>query len=390
MHIVDISALYSPTGGGIRTYTRHKLLAAERLGHELTIVVPGADDRIEVTSPRVRLVSIPSPRFPLDRSYFYFESDAVIHAALDRWQPDFVEASSPWGSATAVAEWPGSAPRSLIMHAEPLSAWAYRWFEGVASHKTIDRGFDWFWRHLRRLDARMDLVVSAAPSLTNRLRGGGLQRVETIPMGVEPGIFSPAHRDPALRARLLARCELPETATLLLGSGRFSPEKRWPMIIAAAAAAGYNRPLGLCIIGDGHARASVVRAAGENPHVQLLAPLTDRHEFARLMASADLLVHGSSAETFGMVQAEARASGLPMVVPDQGAAFDQRVTGQALAYVTGDAASAAGAIGAAIDGLPALRAAAVLAAPGVRKMDRHFEDLFGAYEQIASGARRAA
>jgi alpha-1,6-mannosyltransferase len=390
VHIVDISALYSPTGGGIRTYTRHKLRAAERLGVGLTVVVPGADDRVEATSPRVRLVSIPSPRFPLDRSYFYFESDAVIHAALDRYAPDFVEASSPWGSATAVAEWPGRAPRSLIMHAEPLSAWAYRWFEGVASHKTIDRGFDWFWRHLRRLDARVDLVVSAAPSLSKRLIDGGLLRVETIPMGVEPGIFAPVLRDPALRARLLARCELPETATLLLGSGRFSPEKRWPLVIAAAMAAGYSRPLGLCIIGDGHARASVVRAAGENPHVQLLAPLGERSEFARLMASADLLVHGSSAETFGMVQAEARASGLPMVVPDEGAAFDQAVPGQALTYVTGDAASAASMIGAAIDTLPALRQAATASAPAVRQMDRHFEELFAAYEQLVSGARRAA
>ncbi|GGD98193.1 glycosyl transferase [Polymorphobacter glacialis] len=384
MHIVDISALYSPTGGGIRTYTRHKLRAAVRLGHELTVIVPGADDSVEAFGPRARLVNIPSPRFPLDRSYFYFDSDAVIHDALDAWRPDFVEASSPWGSATAVAEWRGAAPRALIMHAEPLSAWAYRWFEGVASHKTIDRGFDWFWRHLRRLDAAFDLVISAAPSLTERLAGGGMLRVETIPMGVEPGIFSPAHRDPALRARLLERCGLPEDATLLLGSGRFSPEKRWPMVIAGAESAGLDRPLGLAIIGDGHARASVVRAAGENPHVQLLAPIGNRAEFARLMASADLLVHGSSAETFGMVQAEARASGLPMVVPDSGAAFDQLVPGQGMAYVTGDAASAASAIGAAIDELPALRAASAAAAPGVRTMDRHFEALFGAYEGIAA------
>lgn len=390
MHIVDISALYSPTGGGIRTYTRHKLRAAVRLGHELTVVVPGTDDTVETFGPKARLVNVPSPRFPLDRSYFYFDSNASIHGALDRWRPDFVEASSPWGSATAVAEWQGTAPRALIMHAEPLSAWAYRWFEGVASHKTIDRGFDWFWRHLRRLDAVFDLVVSAAPSLTERLVGGGMHRVETIPMGVEPGIFSPAHRDPALRARLLARCGLPEDATLLLGSGRFSPEKRWPMVIAGAEAAGYDRPLGLAIIGDGHARASVVRAAGENPHVQLLAPLSDRAEFARLMASADLLVHGSSAETFGMVQAEARASGLPMVVPDSGAAFDQLVRGQGLAYVTGDAASAASAIGAAIDQLPALRAAATAAAPAVRTMDRHFEALFAAYEGIATRRRLVA
>jgi alpha-1,6-mannosyltransferase len=390
MHIVDISALYSPTGGGIRTYTRNKLRAAERLGIELTVIAPGADNSVEHVSANARLVNIRSPRFPLDRSYFYFESDAVIHDALDRHRPDFVEASSPWGSATAVAEWSGSAPRALVMHADPLSAWAYRWLEGVVSRKTIDRGFDWFWRHLRRLDAGFDSVICASPSLASRLTAGGLTHVQTVPMGVEPGIFSPQHRDPALRARLLARCDLPETATLLLGVGRFSPEKRWPLIIAGAAAAGYSRPLGLVLVGDGHGRGPVLRAVGQNPHIHLVSPISDRGEMARLMASSDLLVHGASAETFGMVQAEARASGLPIVVPDEGGASDQVVAGQGLRYVAGDAASAAFVIGEAIAQLPALRAATVLAAPGVRTMDQHFDDLFAGYQQLAQETRRAA
>jgi alpha-1,6-mannosyltransferase len=390
VHIVDISALYSPNGGGIKTYTRRKLVAAERLGHELTVVVPGADDSVEVINPMARMVNIPSPRFPFDRNYFYFESDAIIHAALDRYKPDFVEASSPWGSASAVAEWPGKAPRALIMHADPLTAWAYRWFENFASRKTIDRGFEWFWRYLRRLDGQYDAVISASQNLSERLTGGGMQRIHTIPMGVEPGIFSPSHRDPALRARLLARCELPESATLLLGSGRHSPEKRWPMIMAGAMAAGYSRPLALVIVGDGHARASVVRATGGNPHILLLAPISDRLEMARLMASADLLVHGSAAETFGMVPAEARASGLPIVVPDDGAATDQVEPGVGLRYVAGDAASLAVTIGQALENLPAMQAAAIAAAPGVRDMDRHFDDLFALYEQLAAGARAAA
>ncbi len=390
MHIVDISALYSPTGGGIKTYTRRKLQAAVAMGIRLTVIVPGADDSVETIGPGVRMINIPSPRFPFDRSYFYFDSDAVIHAALDAHQPDFVEASSPWGSATAVANWPGRAPRALVMHADPLSAWAYRWFEGVASHKTIDKGFAWFWRHLRRLDARFDVIICASPGLTRRLCEGGLAHPETTPMGVEPGIFSPARRDPALRTQLLARCGLPETATLLIGIGRLSPEKRWPLVIAAAAAAGYSRPLGLVLVGDGHGRAPVVRAIGENPHILLLPPVTDRARFARLLASADLAVHGSSSETFGMVQAEACASGVPIIVPDEGSAADHLVTGQGLAYVAGDAASAASAIGAAVDRLAALRAAARLAAPGVRTMDEHFAELFARYAALVAAHQCAA
>ncbi len=390
MKIVDINALYSPVGGGIRTYTRHKLRAAQRMGIDMTVVVPGADDSVEVFGDRARIVNIPSPRFPLDRRYLYFESHAIIHAALDRYQPDFIEASSPWGSATAVAEWQGAAPRSMIMHADPLSAWAYRWLERLVSRTTIDRGFDWFWRHLRRLDGSFDQIICAAPSLASRMIDGGLTRVVTIPMGVEPGIFSPALRDPALRARMLDRCALPETATLAIGIGRHSPEKRWPLVIAGAVAAGYSRPLGLLLVGDGHARAVVVRAVSENPHIQLISPIYNRPEMARLMASSDLLLHGSASETFGMVQAEALASGLPIVVPDDGGASDQVRPGLGLRYVTGDAASAATVIGEAMAQLPALRASTSAVAATTRTMDAHFDELFGGYAALVSGRQRAS
>jgi alpha-1,6-mannosyltransferase len=208
VHIVDISALYSPNGGGIRTYTHRKLEIAEALGKRLTVVVPGTAAETRHFGS-ARLVTVPSPTFPLDRNYFYFESHDAIHAALDAEAPDFIEASSPWGSATAVAEWPGTAPRALIMHADPLSAWAYRWLENVVSRRTIDRGFDWFWRHLRRLDDAFDVVVCASPSYTQRLVAGGLNKTVTLPMGIEPGLFSPALRDADLRRRLLERCQMP-------------------------------------------------------------------------------------------------------------------------------------------------------------------------------------
>lgn len=389
MHIVDISALYSPTGGGIRTYTRRKLQTAARFGHSMTVVAPGNTDTQDDVAPGARLITIKSPHFPLDKNYSYFESDAVIHSLLAELRPDFVEASSPWGSSSAVAEWPGRPPRALIMHADPLTAWAYRWFERVAKRETIDRGFDWFWRHLRRMDRNYDAIISASKNLSDRLVAGGLSRVHTIPMGVEPGFFTPKLRDPALRARLLARCNLPETATLLVGVGRFSPEKRWPMVIEGATAAGYRRPLGLVIIGDGHARRRVVRAAGDNPHILLLAPLNGREEMAKVLASADILLHGSSAETYGMAPAEARASGLPIIVPDDGAAIDQLTPGAGLAYTAGDPASIAETVVRAIDTLPALRAGALADVPNVEEMDRHFAELFALYEQLAANPATA-
>ncbi len=391
MRIVDVCAFYAPRGGGVKTYVDRKLAAGPALGHEIVILAPGEEHHVEPRGPNARIVYVPAPRFPFDRAYRYFPDHETIHAALDALKPDFVEASSPWRAAEAVASWPGAAPRALFMHADPLAAFAYLWFGMVASRETIDRSFGWFWRHLRRLDERFDLVVSPSRSLSDRLVEGGLGHVVTNPLGITPGEFSPAVRDEASRAQLLARCGLDRQATLLIGVGRHAPEKRWPLVIDACVAAGARRPLGLVLVGDGRDRARVLRHVGDNPHVLTLAPVTDRPALARLLASADALIHGCEAETFCLVAAEARAAGLPLIAPDRGGAADQaRETGGEV-YRSGDAASAARAIGRLIDrDLSILGARARARAGETRTIDAHFADLFASYEAIARGRRLAA
>jgi alpha-1,6-mannosyltransferase len=270
------------------------------------------------------------------------------------------------------------------MHADPLSAYAYRWFEPVASRATIDRHFDWFWRHLRRVDGKVAHVVSASGDLSRRLQDGGLRNVVTIPMGVDPGVFSPALRDEGLRASLLAQCDLGPDGLLLLGVGRLAPEKRWPMVIEAAAAAGCHAKIGLVLVGAGRERAKIVRQIGANPHIRLLEAIGDRGALARLMASSVALIHGCEAETFCMVAAEAKASGLNLIAPDGGGAADHADGAGDVRYRSGSAADAAAAI---------VRFAL---APGqrttgkTRVMDDHFRELFDLYGGVATGSRRAA
>jgi len=383
MRIVDVCAFYAPSGGGVKTYVERKLQAGAEAGHEIIILAPSDDDRVVEAPGGGRIVMLPARRFPLDRRYSYFDDERSLHAMLDRLQPDLVEASSPWASAAMVARWQGDAPRALIMHADPLSAYAYRWFGSVLSRETIDRGFDWFWRHLRRLDQSFDLVVSASDSLSRRLLGGGLERVATLPMGVEPGCFSPMKRNETLRARLLERCGLSPHATLLLGMGRHAPEKRWPQVIEAVTSAGYANPVGLVLIGDGRERARVRRAAANNPHIHLLAPITQRDRLAEMLASADALVHGCEAETFCMVAAEARASGIPIIVPDEGGASDQAAQGVGLRYRAAQTDSLAAAITTFVTSGPEVqRRHATALAPSTMTMDDHFRQLFAAYRQI--------
>ncbi len=391
MRIVDVAAFYSPEGGGVKTYIDRKLTAGPAAGHDIHIIAPGEGNYIEERGPHARIQFLDQPRFPLDRKYHYFRDEVALHAALYAARPDIIEASSPWRSARLVGEWPGAAPRVLIMHADPLSAYAYRWFGAIASRDTIDRQFGWFWRHLLRLDKQFNATVTAGQSLSDRLIEGGMTHVVTNPMGVADTIFSPALRDDGLRARLLERCELPAEATLLIGAGRHAPEKRWPMVIDAVTAAGAQGPVGLILIGDGRERAKVARAAAQNPHVQLLAPISDRLELARLFASCDALIHGCEAETFCMVAAEARKSGLPLIVPDGGGAADQARLSGGWTYASGQAASAVEAIGAFLASDRAQVADdARRNAATVRTMDEHYADLFALYETLTVAKRQAA
>ncbi|WP_137862104.1 MULTISPECIES: glycosyltransferase [unclassified Sphingomonas] len=388
MRIVDVSAFYAPRGGGVRAYVDRKLAAAAGLGHEIIVLVPGKTDAVIRRGPGAVLETVASPPFPLDRRYRYFDDEKALHRALDRWRPDFVEASSPWGSASMVARWDGAAPRALVMHADPLSAYAYRWFGQVASIETIDRGFDFFWRHLRRLGEAYDMVVSASGEFAARLSGGGMPGVVTIPMGVEPGIFTPRHRDPRYRAALLAECGLDPSATLLLGIGRHAPEKRWGMVIDAVLSAATQHPIALLLVGEGRLQGRLIARAGGSPHIRIPGPLADRGALARLMASGDALVHGCEAETFCMVAAEARASGLPVIVPDRGGAADHADRAPSLRYRAGDAHALRDAILAFVASHSAAAPRALDEAP--RTMDMHFAELFQAYGVLRSAASRAA
>ncbi len=388
MRIVDVAAFYTPHGGGVKTYIDRKLLAGPLAGHEVIVVAPGSSNRVEQRGPGARIIYLKAPAFPLDRKYHYFRDTAALHAALDELQPDVVEASSPWRSARLVGEWPGDAPRALIMHADPLSAYAYRWFDQVASRSVIDRGFGMFWQHLLRMDTLFDGIITTGEDQTGRLRAGGLTRVVTNPMGVQPGVFSPELRDEGLRARLLERCALGPEATLLLGAGRHGPEKRWPMVIEAVTAAGGRTSVGLVIAGDGRERTKIARAAAENPHIHLISPIADRHEVARLFASCDALIHGCEAEVFCTVGGEARAAGLPLIMPDRGGAADHARLADGWLYASGDPASAADAIVDFIETPRAeVRARALENARHVRTIDEHFTDLFAYYETLVAAPR---
>ena len=385
MKIVDVAEFYAPNGGGVRTYIDQKMAAGAALGHEVVVIAPGAARTTELRNGG-RIEWVPAQRLAADRNYRLFWNFSPVHEILDAERPDVVEASSPWTAPWIVAAWRGPAARALFLHADPVAIFPYRWFNGLLSHAQVDTLFFWFWAHLRALDRRFDRMIVSGTWLQQRMMRYGIREPAVAPLGVETGSFSPRLRDPALRRDLLARCGLPETAPLLIGVGRHHAEKRWPFLMRAVAAAA-GRPIGFVIAGDGLMRARVEREATKHPHVHLLGHVGDRALLARMLASSDALLHGSGSETFGIVAAEAIASGTPLIVPDTGGVADLARPAHAETYATGVHAAAVAAIERfLLRDRVAMSAAAALAAEQVGTPTARFAQLFDIYRDLAADA----
>ncbi len=388
MKIVDISEFYSPTGGGVRTYVDKKFKAAARHGHSLTVIAPGTENRVE-TREGGKLVWVEAPQLPFDRNYRMFWRAADVWRILDDEAPDVVEGSSPWRGGWIAARWQGLAARMLFMHADPVAVYPQTLLGGVIPSSSIDRLFGLFWSYLRRLNALFDGCVVAGSWLAARFSSYGLRNVHIIPFGVDTASFGPGHRDNAVRLTMLEECGLSPDAALLINVGRHHPEKRVGLLIDSVSKAQQFRPVGLYVIGDGLTHARVRAKAARASHVHVAGRVSDRERLARMVASADALLHGSTAETYGFVVAEALCCGTPVIVPDAGGAGDLAAAEYAETYSPGDLNSAAKAILRLLerDRAGLSRAALEAGQRRVGDIESHFEKLFAFYAQAAHRKR---
>jgi alpha-1,6-mannosyltransferase len=343
MRIVDVSESYSSHGGGVRTYVHAKLAAANRHGHAIVVVAPGTHDHEEsLAGGRIRWVR--APRSPFDRRYGLFVTAEPVHRAIADYQPDLVEGSSPWLGGSIAGRFPGAAKKVLVFHTDPIAVWAETLLAGTLGLDRVDRLARPAWERIARLAARFDATVVAGSWLARRLADHGVGAPIVVPFGIDKARFRSARRDPATRERLIAACGAPRDASLLVAVGRLDPEKRIGMVLDAFARARRSRPLALAIVGRGSMARLVARKGRGIPGVHVAGWVGAPDEMARVLASADALVHGSAAETYGMAVAEAICAGVPVVVPDRGGAAALWGPAHGEQYRSGDADACARAI----------------------------------------------
>lgn len=384
--VVDVAEFYADKGGGVRTYINQKLAAGAARGVEVVIVAPGPEDG-EESRHGGRVIWVKGPPLPPDPRYYILWNERAVHAILDRERPDVVEGSSPWSGGWFAARWEGPAKKTFIFHQDPVAVYPQTLLGGVLGAERVDRLFGWYWAYLRTLSRRFDATVVSGQWLADKLARFGLTRPVAVPFGIDKAHFNPGRRDPHVRRELLARCGIADTpdAVLFVNISRFHPEKRLGTVFDAVRRVGERRPIGLIVFGDGPLRAWVRRRAERTPGVHLAGFTESRDELANALASADGMLHGSAAETYGLVVAEGLCSGLPLVVPDVGGAADLAAPAYAEVYPPGDSGACAVAIERLLarDQAALREGCAAAARDKVGTMDDHFEQLFGFYAELS-------
>ena len=161
---------------------------------------------------------------------------------------------------------------------------------------------------------QMDEVLVPSASTRDQLveRGLAPEKVRPLPRWVDTETFAPAWRDP----KFWGRRGLNGGPTFLY-AGRLSKEKN--LALLAQAFRGLVKEgvtAGLAVVGDGPFRQEMeAELHGLPVH---FTGFLHGEELARAYASADVFVFPSATDTFGNVVLEAQASGIPVIVSDQG------------------------------------------------------------------------
>ncbi len=168
---------------------------------------------------------------------------------------------------------------------------------------------------------------------------------------------------------------------MLVAMGRMAIEKEWDVIFQAVELLrGSGNRIRLRVLGDGPERGRLEKRYTSS-ETEFLGFLRDRNEVAHALQSSDLFVHACRYETFGLSVAEAQASGLPVVVPSEGGAFDQLNAASGASFTPGDPQAMAVAIVETLADEAKVERAQTYAHE-VRSHEAHFDDTIALYREL--------
>ncbi len=203
------------------------------------------------------------------------------------------------------------------------------------------------WSYMTWFYGQMEEVMVPSNGTREQLAARGLptEKMKPLPRWVDTDYYSPGMRNPSFwkcRGLGLGR-------TVLLYVGRLSREKGLELLVAAfRELVDSGAAISLALIGDGPYREEMETALTGYP--ALFTGFLSGRQLQWGYASADLFVFPSATDTFGNVVLEAQASGLPVIVSDEGGPRELMVDGETgLVFRAGNLSSLTSAISSMLD-----------------------------------------
>ena len=272
MRIVLASDAWHPQVNGV---VRSLSMTVEQLrgsGHDVDVIEPSL------------FRTMPCPSYPEIR--LSLRCGRKVGKILDAAQPDSIHIATEGPIGWAARSW------CIRNRRRYTTAFHTRFPDYVAIRTRIP--VEWMWKLMRRFHGSAERTFAATQSLAEELNARGLQRTHLWPRGVDLDQFNPEVAPHSAMADLLR--------PILLNVGRVAREKNIEAFLDLDVAGSK------VVVGGGPALDKLKAAY---PDVRFLGPMHGA-ELASAYTAADVFVFPSRTDTFGLVNIEALACGLPV------------------------------------------------------------------------------
>lgn len=272
MRIILASDAWHPQVNGVVRSLSSTVDHLRAMGHDVEVIEPS------------RFWTVPCPTYPEIR--LSLACARKVRKLLNEAMPDTIHIATEGPIGWAARNW-------CIRNGQGFTTAFHTRFPDYVSMRT-GIPVEWLWRVMRRFHGPAERTFAATSSLAAELHSRGVDRTHIWPRGVDLEQFRPKLEP------LEEMADLPRP--ILLNVGRVAPEKNIGAFLELATEGTK------VVVGGGPA---LERMKAAYPDVVFLGP---RHgmELARAYASADVFVFPSRTDTFGLVNIEALACGLPV------------------------------------------------------------------------------
>ncbi len=310
MRLLMISDVYFPRVNGVSTSIETTRHALEKLGHEVTLIVPDYPQQNETSDSNVLRIPARKVMFdPEDRLMTWRDLSRTLRVITPQ-HFDLIHIHTPF-----IAHYAGT--RIARKFQLPVVETYHTFFEQYLEHYIPFLPDPVLRLAARRLTANQGNAVNAliSPSLAMRdiLRRYGVRTpISVIPTGIDLEAWrAPTAPDP--RSEL----GLSSSQPMLLFVGRLAFEKNVEFLLNMMCTLVQHHPdVRLVLAGEGPAEKHLRKLTaqlGLEQHVIFVGYLPRDGQLQALYRAADAFVFSSATETQGLVLVEALALGLPVV-----------------------------------------------------------------------------